>query len=255
MGSGKAQSNLTDRAKRYHANRDDVRPRGPKVCGYCGSTGSVEVDHIDGVEGHNWPQNLLWACRPCNTRKGLNFRRVGIGERTAQFNSSSGHGAISYSEWGELVDRVRGDVQASKPEVVAAVRKIQQTPERVRQQFAERMRRNPLAVASLADYLSTATAFQTFAGSDAFKGLDESVRRVMNTPRARYDRFAGAARRLNPSGRYPTYEQYGVAVAMHQRGSRDAGGAMIHATPPRIRSEYAARIAEVKRTRQGDVPF
>lgn len=247
-------SNLTDRAKRYRANRDDVRPPGPRVCAYCGSVDSVDVEHIDGVEGHAWPQNLLWACRACNTRKGLNFRRVGLGERTAQYNPA-GHGATSYSEWGELVDRVRGDVQVSRSEVLAAVRGIQRTPERARQQFAERMRRNPLAVASLADYLSTATAFQTFAGSDAFKGLDESVRRVMNTPRARYDRFAGAARRLNPSGRYPTYEQYGLAVSMHERGSHDAGGAMIHATPRRVRSEYAARVAEVKRSRRGEVPF
>ncbi len=66
-------------------------------------------------------------------------------------------------------------------------------------------------------------------------------------------------RQFNPPGRVPTYEQYARAVSLHVRGAHDEGGAIIHATPPAKRSEYARRIAAEKRKRgthrRSEVPF
>lgn len=53
----------------------------------------------------------------------------------------------------------------------------------------------------------------------------------------------------------PTFSQYAFGVSIHRRGERDEGGAIIHATPPAMRSEYARRIAEIKRGRRGEIPF
>jgi hypothetical protein len=58
-----------------------------------------------------------------------------------------------------------------------------------------------------------------------------------------YDREA----RRNPV----TFAQYGRAVALHRRGAHDEGGAIIHATPPALRSKYAAKIARIKKQRRG----
>jgi HNH endonuclease len=235
-----AQKNLTDRAKRYRANREGTRPQDPAVCGYCGSTRNVEVDHVDGVESHGWPGNLIWACRACNTRKGAHFRRVGVGVPTAQFNPAAP--VSSYSDWADLCDAVRGDLPASRADVLQAVRRIQATPADLRRRFAERMRKNP-GILTAAQYLGSVEAFSSLKDTDAFRGLDEQVRKVMNTPHGRFDRFAAAMRRKNPRINYPTYQQYAFAVSI------------IHATPPAARSEYAARIVEVKRRRRAEVPF
>jgi len=53
----------------------------------------------------------------------------------------------------------------------------------------------------------------------------------------------------NPAEGVPTYEQYAWAVAQHTRGAHDEGGVIIHATPLKLRSEYARRIASTKRAR------
>jgi hypothetical protein len=52
----------------------------------------------------------------------------------------------------------------------------------------------------------------------------------------------------NPAGSAaPTFQQYAWAVANHSRTAHDEGGAIIHATPRRLRVEYAQRIAGIKR--------
>jgi hypothetical protein len=48
----------------------------------------------------------------------------------------------------------------------------------------------------------------------------------------------------NPaSDSIPTLKQYAWAVATHTRGAHDEGGAVIHATPPDVRVEYARAMA------------
>ena len=61
--------NVTDRALRYRANEQP--PEGPRVCVYCGSVRFIEIDHVDGFEDDSSPENLVWACRRCNTLKGI----------------------------------------------------------------------------------------------------------------------------------------------------------------------------------------
>ncbi len=46
--------------------------------------------------------------------------------------------------------------------------------------------------------------------------------------------------------------QYATAAAMHTRGAHDAGGKIIHDTPPAKRSRYARQIAAIKRQRGTD---
>ncbi len=252
------RQNVTDRAKRYRANQEGSRPEEPRICNYCGSESNVEVDHVDGVEGHGWPANLIWACRSCNTTKGANFRRLGVGVLTDQYNPAPRDGASSYSEWAAAVDALRGFGETSKAAVVRAVRKVQKTSFALRRQFARRMAKNPAGLLTLAEYLSSVNTLDNFRQGGPFQALDQAAATVANTPRSRFDRLAGEARRANPGHKYPTYEQYGAAVAMHQPGAHDAGGAIIHATPARLRSQYAKRIAQVKRSRRGsggDVPF
>lgn len=74
----------------------------------------------------------------------------------------------------------------------------------------------------------------------AFKRIGAGV------PTVQYNPAAGGA---------PTFQQYAWAVANHERGAFDEGGAVIHATPRHKRIEYAQRIAETKRQRRGEVPF
>jgi hypothetical protein len=88
--------------------------------------------------------------------------------------------------------------------------------------------------------------------------VGKAARTIRSTPPAKRRAFA-AQLRANPS-KYPTYAQYGFAVASHVRESHDAGGAIIHRTPKSLRREYAGRIAETKRSRGtasrgGEVPF
>lgn len=53
-------------------------------------------------------------------------------------------------------------------------------------------------------------------------------------------------RQFNPT---PSYAEYAAAVAGHKRGSRDAGGAVIHATPSNKRREYASQIWATRKQR------
>jgi hypothetical protein len=57
--------------------------------------------------------------------------------------------------------------------------------------------------------------------------------------------FAEKMSKENP----PTFAQYAHGVAIHQRGTHDEGGAIIHSTPAALRSKYAQRIASIKRRR------
>jgi hypothetical protein len=80
----KPSAEITDRAKRYRANQ--TPPTGPRRCNFCGSRRNVEIDHITGDESDGTPENLMYLCRPCNTKKGIIQARNRIGIRTRQYN-------------------------------------------------------------------------------------------------------------------------------------------------------------------------
>lgn len=247
--------NVTDRAKRYRANTDENRPPDPRICGFCGSDVNVEVDHIDGNEAHGEPENLMWLCRACNTTKGAVMRRAGLGVITAQYNPSAGAGGID--AWTQAADVLRGLRPGS---VGRAARIVRSTPPSRRRQFAARLHQNPGAE----------TVEDFAAGLEALdRGRPDVLILLLDgTPPNRWERLASGVELVNPGRPVPTYSQYAMGAAMHQRGRylgggrwapgvHDEGGAIIHATPPALRREYAARIAAKRRGRGSgsEVPF
>jgi hypothetical protein len=132
-GGRKPVELITDRAKRYRANR--TPPPGPRQCAYCGARNARDIDHIDGDEANSSPANLVYACRSCNTRKGMAFRNAGQGKLTRQFNPGKpSAGARSLGQWIQAVLAIRGE--ASTMSLPAAVELIQATPPARRSQFA-----------------------------------------------------------------------------------------------------------------------
>lgn len=132
-GGRKPVELITDRAKRYRANQ--TPPPGPRRCAYCGAKPAIDIDHVDGNEANANPTNLVYACRSCNTRKGVVFRNAGKGKLTRQFNpAAAAAGARSLGQWIQAVLAVRGE--ASTMSLPAAVQLIQATPATRRSQFA-----------------------------------------------------------------------------------------------------------------------
>jgi len=96
---------ITDRAKRYRAQQANQQTE--RRCIYCGQeAGRLDVEHINGREADNAPENLAYACRPCNTAKGAHFAKHGIGEKTAQFNPTKKGGAANLHEWEEAIGAI-----------------------------------------------------------------------------------------------------------------------------------------------------
>lgn len=101
---------------------------------FCGSTGNVEVHHVDGNERDNAPRNLAWACRSCNTLIGVVMKRAGLGIRTRQLNPAR-EGARTLAQWVTAVLSMKGESDAMDP--AAAVEIIHATPPARRSAFAE----------------------------------------------------------------------------------------------------------------------
>jgi hypothetical protein len=83
----------------------------------------------------------------------------------------------------------------------------------------------------------------------------KAARTIRSTPIARRYQYLDRMMRANPG--VPTFAQYTWAVRHHCEGQKDKapcgahdeGGAIIHATPPEKRREYADKIARMKRGR------
>ena len=83
---------ISDRAKRYRAQK---AISGPKRCAYCGGPSHakrrLDVEHIDGREANGEPGNIAYACRSCNVRKAILYKRHRIGKKTVQYNPRAPH--------------------------------------------------------------------------------------------------------------------------------------------------------------------
>ena len=145
----KPVSQITDRAKRYRANQDDVRPGPPKKCGFCGKGRTVEVHHVDGNEDNGEPENLMWACRSCNTRIAALMAQNGLGKRTRQFNPFGHRPRLAplprrgnpaalkgeMAKYAAAIKVMRGEFPG---DVAAAVRTIHDTPPSIRSAYSAR---------------------------------------------------------------------------------------------------------------------
>jgi|SRR5579875_2450551 len=121
----KPSTAITDRAHRYRAQA--CIPLGPHRCELCGSTRFLVVDHRDGNEWNDAPENLRWLCKACNTRFGLRMAHAGVGRRTRQFNP----GAETLAEY------VEAALSHRRGEHDAGGRIIHETPPERRSRFAE----------------------------------------------------------------------------------------------------------------------
>jgi len=124
----KAVDEITDRAKRYRANK--VRPKGPKRCAYrhrlnpC--KGQLGINHIDGNESHGDQDNLNWACKRHNAQLAIYHKAMGKGVRTRQFNP----GATNLAQY------VQAAVEHTRGAHDAGGRVIHETPKAKRRSFA-----------------------------------------------------------------------------------------------------------------------
>ena len=126
--------NVTDRALRYRAVARS--PKGPRVCAYCGSRRNVEVDHKNGFEDDNSATNLVWACRRCNTKKGILFARLGKGRKTHQFNPPEA-GAVNLAQW--VIAHLVRRGESSEMSLSDALTMIHATPDYRRKMFGQQI--------------------------------------------------------------------------------------------------------------------
>ena len=90
---------ITDRAKRYRAQKAVT---GPKKCVICGTRPNrIDVMHLDGDESNGEPQNLAYGCRSCNAKLAYAFKNMGAGVPTRQYNPAK-KGVPTYKQylWG-----------------------------------------------------------------------------------------------------------------------------------------------------------
>lgn len=141
--------NLTDRARRYRAQRPRFRPELPKQCGFCGSKKNVGVHHITGEESDEQPKDLMWACKSCNARIAVVMKNAGIGKRVRQFNPRgksrpSGSAAVrrrnagtkrELNEYAAAIKVMRGEFEG---DVGKAVQTIRSTSPSVRSAYTRR---------------------------------------------------------------------------------------------------------------------
>ena len=124
----KPVSEITDRAKRYRANR--VKPRGPKRCAYAHRLnpckGKLGVNHVDGNESHGQQSNLNWACKRHNAQLALYHKAKGKGVRTRQFNPVASN----------LAQYVQAAVEHTRGSHDAGGKVIHETPKSKRKAFA-----------------------------------------------------------------------------------------------------------------------
>jgi hypothetical protein len=214
------KKNITDRAKRYRAQRN--RPPGAKRCNFCTSRRNVGIDHITGDESDGEPANLIFLCKSCNTAKGIVQARNKIGVRTRQYNPARSTFEKFKHAAAILVGKLKGDA-------AAATHYIRGTAPEKRAEYAEQMAaRNPFRSEAQRRKFYAMAARGEISPATVAKWERETPPGVLNPP---------------------TFAQYAHGVSVHSRTAHDEGGAIIHATPPALRSRYARRIAQVKRER------
>lgn len=187
---------ITDRALRYRAVRN--APPGPRRCHYCGSRQNVEVEHVDGHEENTWPDNLTWACRRCNTKKGIAFRNAGAGRLTRQFNPPASFAIPAAGLAGRRAGQAARkagklpfgtfDDWLKKQLPLLAVEPTGAEVRAMRQAFHAGLRqRNPGGARNLAQWLN---AVLSLKGESSVMGLQEAIAMVHATPHAKRSEFA-----------------------------------------------------------------
>lgn len=184
---------MTDRAKRYRAQRN--KPNGPRRCNFCASRKNVDIDHIEGDEDDGAPENLMYLCRPCNTRKGIIQARHRIGRRTEQYNPESGaaRAARSLKEWKAASEIVLGYTPGSVRLATAILRNTSPAKRKI---FGDQLERNPAP--TFAQYAYGVSIHQR-------KAHDEGGAIIHSTPpalRHQYAQQIAALKKKHGTGRH-----------------------------------------------------
>ena len=195
---------ITDRAKRYRANRiHKLRNR----CEQCGSKRNLGVGHRDGDESNNRPSNLFTQCKACNGKQAARDKKAGRGVRTRQYNpthlwemtlaeyrSSLSGKRIKHGGYYSRSGQIESDHDSAVEHAIQARHAVPQ------------------------------------------KVLDDLFRRYPY----RRDQFVRIYGRPNPGD--INLAQYVQAAMDHVRGSHDAAGKVLHETPKSVRREFAKEI-------------
>ena len=239
---------ITDRAKRYRAHTNP--PPGPRRCNVCSSKTAVDIDHISGDESDGDQENLWYLCRSCNTRKGLAQKQNRIGIRTRQYNGRPRR-PPAFNTYRNAALVLIGIEAGDVPEATEIVRA---TPPDQRALYGDLI--NPFKSAA------QRRKFYAMAerGEIPWATVERWERETRTNPLPLFVQYAAQQqfqKYLDKAGKnpVPTFAQYAHGVSVHKRGKKDEGGLIIHATPPAVRSQYARRIAQLKKQRGSEVPF
>lgn len=234
-------SEITDRAKRYRANQTIAEDL-PKICIFCGSTRDLQVEHLDGFEEHNEPENLAWACRSCNQLKSAVFKAAGMGRRTVQFNP----GIFSRLFAPKETYRVHG---AAHPEARAErAREARETRDTLKRELLEtrkaeiaerreEMARTPKSVGrykgftlykrGLSDDPADSRRYYSTFDPDSWLETPSQAKKLIDTFK-------------NPAGSYATWSHAVGVLRGELEGSPFRAMRVVRSTPPGRRAAYAA---------------
>jgi len=214
----KKNPNITDRAKRYRAQKNV--PAGKNRCTFCASGSNTVIDHVNGNESDGKPENLMRLCKSCNTRKGLTQARHRVGIRTRQYNPAR---IPTFRQFHQAASVLLGVIPGN---VAQATQTVLQTPPETRERYADK-------IEAVNPFKSDAQRRKFFAMAARGEIAPAVLKKFMQH---------------NPAA--PTFAQYAHGVSIHQRGTHDEGGVIIHATPPELRKTYARKIAQIKQERR-----
>jgi len=114
-------------------------PPGRKICNFCARRENIDVDHITGDESDGDPRDLMYLCRPCNTRKRIAQSRNRVGVRTRQYNPAQYPRTLR--QFKNCAAVVLGVIPGDVAEATAEIRA---TPPERRADYAEQIaRENP----------------------------------------------------------------------------------------------------------------
>lgn len=92
------------------------------------------MDHVNGKESDGARENLMWACKSCNATKAHLMKKVGLGERVAQYNpKASKHSQME--EYAAAIKVMRGTFEGDVAKAVAVIRA---TPPEIRSAYTAR---------------------------------------------------------------------------------------------------------------------
>lgn len=125
---------ITDRAKRYRAQKNVT---GPKRCVICGAGPQktkrpIDVMHLSGDESDGSKKNLAYGCRSCNGKLAAAFKRIGSKVRTKQYNPAK-KGVPSFEQYAWAVANHSRGAHDQGGEVIHA------TPRSKRIEYARRI--------------------------------------------------------------------------------------------------------------------